>query len=308
MRKSIALLTTAFLASALTHQVMADYPTFNANRSILSGMKDLSSFGGWGENNYGFNVNNNQGSDLYINAINFLPDVNYDPNIGLYDSGYYNAWGFGGWTGNFYTLGTAIPSGAYLNIDKALTLTGPVDPNVVNGIYDFSLEILGGNDALASDVLATIPYQIRIADGIQVSLTASASPATIMPGQTTTISTTIHNDDLVETFVTTTWYISSVSNGVDNLQNGQFVGNWWNQSVAAGDTLTDDHSTWDATNATSNGNYVANLGIIGGLYAGDWYLLPVSPDPLVEVVPEPASLSLLLIGSAAMLVRRRQTK
>lgn len=292
MSKSILLAIP--LSLLLAAPVLTAAPIVSPNASILSGLKDVSNFTS-SVTRFGFNLYNSPtDSPLYINSIDFIPSAGYDANIALVSPGTVFNTNHGA-----YTLGTAIDPDTAFYLYDAVQRSGAVGATVANGIYDFNVKIKGGEDAFATDILGDIPYQICIADGVNISITGvTAMPSTIHAGQTTTVGLTVTNNDLVETFVTTSWYYvnGGMEQGVDHLENGQFVGDWFNQSIAPGGSLTGDHTTWDATAATPLGNYSPNLGITGGLYNGDDFALAAPGDPLLTVVPLSASCEYLLVG------------
>ena len=280
MSKSILLAMT--LSLPLATPVLMAAPAIGPNASILSGLKVVSNFAS-SDTRFGFNLYNSPADPpLYINSIDFIPGAGYDANIALASPGSVFSTNRGA-----YTLGTAIDPDTAFWLYNAVQRSGAVDAAVANGIYDFNLEIKGGDNPSATDVLGEIPYQIRIADGVNVSITAvTATPSTIHAGQTATVGLTVTNSDLVETFVTTTWYYlnGGMEQGPNHLENGQFVGNWFDQSIAPGGSLTDGHTTWDATAGTPLGDYSPSLGISGGLYNGDDFALAAPGDPLLTVV------------------------
>jgi hypothetical protein len=280
MRKSI--LSVIILSLLLAVPALMAAPAVVPNIPILSGLKDVSNFAS-STTQFGFNLYNSPTDPpLYINSIDFIPGPGYDPNIALISPGSVFSTNHGD-----YSLGTAIAPDTGLYLYNAVQREGAVDALVANGIYDFNVVVIGGEDPSATDILGDIPYQIRIADGVNISITqVTAAPSIIREGVTSTVSLTVTNNDLVETFVTTTWYYSGggMEQGVNWLENGQFVGDWFNKSIAPEATLTDDHTTWDATAATPLGDYSPNLGITGGLYNGDDFALAAPGDPLITVI------------------------
>lgn len=286
MRNTILSVITLSLSLAA---VLMAAPNVNPNIPLLSGLKDVSNFAS-SHTQFGFNLYNSPTDPpLYINSIDLIPGAGYDPNIALISPGTVFSTNQGD-----YSLGTAIASDTGFYLYNAVQREGAVDALVANGTYDFNVVVIGGQDASATDILADIPYQIRIADGVNVSITeVTAAPSIIREGVTSTVSLTVTNNDLVETFVTTTWYYTNggMEQGVNHLENGQFVGNWFNQSIAPEETLTDDHTTWDATAATPLGDYSPNLGISGGLYNGDDFALAAPGDPLITVISGPICLA-----------------
>ncbi len=296
------------LTLSLAASVLMAYPDFSANQSPLSGLKDTSNFS-QSTTQYGFRVYNGSSDPaLYINSIDMIHGVGYDPNIALASPGsLFNANQPGG-----YTLGTPIAPDTGFFLYNAVERSGEVDASVANGMYNFNLQVKGGYDSSATDVLGDLAYQIRIAEGIRVSITGiTATPSSISAGQSTVVGVTITNNDPTETWANTTWYVGAFSQGGSTLDFNGFEPapgwDWFNKSVAPGASLTGDHSSYSANALTPLGAYTPGLGLVGGLYNGDNFYLAAPGDPLVTVaVPEPASLGLVAI-SACLLVRRRRS-
>lgn len=285
-------------------------PTIDATHNILSGLQDISNISIGAGTQYGAQLDKSAADgDLYINGLNLVPGLNWDSNIALtannsgtltYDA---NA---------SYTLGTAISGDAFWTIDDAATLFSAVDSSVTPGIYDFSLEFLGGDGDSSTDILASLPLQLEVFPFLNVSALGTATPGTISTGQQTTISATLTNIMSSRDFVSTTWYIQTgaLQMGPDNLPFNEFAGSWFNKIVAPGDSITDLHSVWHADPSSPLGTYGttlgdSHLGIIGGLYNGDGFFVVLS-GPTVEVVPEPGTLALLGLAAGTLLMKRRR--
>ncbi len=303
MRKLIVL--AAPLALSFAAPLFGAYPGLAPNQSILSGLKDTSNFSS-STTQYGFSLSNGAlDPALYINSIDLVPGVGYDANIGLSAPGVFDT------NIGSYSLGSPIAPGTGLFLYNAVSRSGNVDSSVSNGIYDFSVQVKGGYDTSATDVLGDLAYQIRIANGVQVTITSiTATPGTISAGQSTVLGVTVTNNDSTETWVNTTWFVGAVSQGANTLNFDSFFPNpawdWFNKSVAPGDSLTGDHSSFSADALTPVGAYSPNVGLVGGLYNGDNFYLNAPGDPLVTVtVPEPTILGFAAI-SACLLLRRRR--
>jgi len=133
---------------------------------------------------------------FFINSIDLPPGVGYDAAIGLaspFD------------LDSSQPFRTAITPDAGFSVFNAVERFDAVDPLVANGIYNFSLEVFGGDSDISFNSLAFLDYQIHIANGINVSISQIvATPDTISAGETTTVNLTVTNDDFTETFITTT--------------------------------------------------------------------------------------------------------
>jgi hypothetical protein len=298
------------LAVAIAGSARADYPTISATESVLSGFHDTTNF--WSsETTYGFNLYNGPSDpNLFINQINFVYTSGVTPNTGVYNPaigltphvGSTYDTGFGS-----YTLGTPLAPNTLMYLYDAVTRSGDVANSVANGTYDFSINVLGGYDSSATDTLATIGYQILIANGIHVSASASASPGTISAGQNSDITMTVTNSDATQTFVTTTWFVSSFTDGTNELPFVGFAGDWFDKMIGPGGSRTDLQSTRTADITTPPGTYNGTVGVVGGLVDGDNFYVLADPGPTIEVVtPEPASLAVLVLGSVGLMVRRKR--
>lgn len=303
MRKLIVLATPLTLSFAAP--LFGAYPDLAPNQPILSALKDTSNFS-ISTTQYGFSLANGAlDPTLYINSIDLVPGVGYDANIGLSTPGVFST------NVGPYTLGDPIAPGAGMFLYDAVSRFGNVDPSVSNGIYDFNIQVKGGYDTSATDVLGDLAYQIRIANGVQVTITGiTATPNTISAGQTTVVGVTLTNNDPTETWVNTTWFVGAFSQGANTLNFDSFFPtagwNWFNKSVAPGDSLTGDHSSYSADALTPLGAYSPNVGLVGGLYNGDSFWLNAPGDPLVTVtVPEPTSLGFAAVSACLLLHRRR---
>jgi hypothetical protein len=285
-------------------------PAIDATFNILSGLQDVSNISMvWGTQ-YGAHLGKSAADgDLYINGLNLVPGLNWDSNIALTA----NNSGTLTYNGNeSYTLGTAISGDAYWFIHNAATLFSAVDSSVTPGIYDFSLEFLGGDSNSSNGILASLPLQLEVFPFLNVSASGTATPGTISAGQQTNVSATLTNNMSSRDFVSTTWYIQggAMQMGSDYLAFDDFAGDWFDKTVAPGDSRTDSHSIWHAAPSNPLGTYGtavgdSHLGIIGGLYSGDGFFVVLS-GPTVEVVPEPGTLALLGLAAATLVRRRRR--
>lgn len=291
------LLATLALASAFA----TASPSFWASQSILSSVRDDSNLAG-GVTGYDFNITTDAGdSDLYVNNIQITPGMNWDPNLDLNLD----------FSGTSYTLGTAIGESSFVYFDNLAVRYNAVNSAVPVGVYDFSVDFYGGADSGASDMLDSIQLQLEVFEKYDFTLTSMPNPATIAQGESTTFSMNLTNNMASRNLVTTTWYVggNGVNNGTDSLNFDGFAGNWFGRSLAPGEMQSDDGSTWSASPTQTLGAYSSanGMGVVGGLYDGDFYFLPAqgSTVNVVAPVPEPASI-LALLGGLAVFARRRR--
>lgn len=245
-------------------------------------------------------------SDVYLNSFTVIPGAGFDNNINLLVPPTFNY--NGNSSSGVYTPGNLLAGGDTYQFWDAVQADGP--QAAATGIYNFTLEIAGGDTPQSNDVLGDVPLQVEVINKLDVSATSQANPSTISPGQTTTVSATVTNHMTDRDFLIGTY--GFINKGMtdsegDALPHPQFVGNWSGTSIAPGDSVTGDHTTWTADSATPDGVYTGDLFIEGGLYYGD--TLDVGLSPTVTVVPEPgATMLIALILPLAGLRRRRSDR
>lgn len=249
-------------------------------------------------------------SDFYLNQINILPGSNYDANLNLFNDLNYGLNANGNFSQDEYELGTALTQEGTYFFDGIVRRNGTVDSSIATGLYDFQVELIGGDSNTATEVVGTFDFNLEVVDTITATLTGNMSPGIIGPGQSSSLTATLTNLGTRD-MITTTWYVSAFakdgdySNPDNFLQFDDFQGNWFNQTVAAnGGTRTDLHSKWSKAATNMNGQYLGRNGVYGGLYNGDTHSWRATGDTL-EVVPEPASMFALSAGVALLLRRRK---
>ncbi len=248
---------------------------------------------------------------FYLNGINILPGSNYDAGLNLFTDLDYGVDNVGiGFSQGTYAFGTAMTGEASYFFDGLARRNGVVDGSVATGIYDFDVQVIGGETSTATDVVATFDFTLEVVNSITAMASGSMSNGVIGPGDSSTLSATLTNMGSRD-MVTTTWWVSAFakdgnySNSDNFLQFDSFEGDWFNQTIGAnGGTRTDLHSKWSRTSTNMNGQYLGSNGIFGGLYNGDTHSWRISGDT-VEVVPEPASM-LALSAGVALLLRRKK--
>lgn len=271
-----------------------------------SGFRDLSNVM-FGNSAYKLRVETQAGDpDLYINGVTLTPSNDWDS---LLDSTL-PAVQYG--TG--YNLGDPISGGSVLEWFPVV-IGSAIDPGVPDGVYHTTMSILGGADANAQDLLASFGIAVEVAEKLDISVTAAASPSTIPQGGTTQVSMTVKNNMIGHDFVSTTWWLQGFVSGSDQLGWSSFNGYWFNQTIAPGDSRTDLHSTWFASANQAPGTYLGTLGVVGGLYNGDWYYVSNDPQARITVrgapvtgVPEPSAWATVGLGLAVLapILRRRK--
>lgn len=236
--------------------------------------------------------------DLFINDVVLTPGSNWDSDIDLsVPSGQFQY-------GGTYVFGTPISGDQFWQIQGIASRNGAIS-NVDPGIYDFTIDFVGGADANASDNIASVAFSLEVFDRIDLAVSGEATPGTIMIGQETTISMTVENLMSARDFVSTTWYYTHVGLATV-MENRGFLGDWFDKTITPGASRTDEHTRWLATAATPLGTHIGEMGVFGGLYYGDNHWFRMDPEPEVTViVPEPATFAVLGLGLLAVRKRRR---
>jgi hypothetical protein len=262
------------------------------------------------ETRYRFTLDNTLGTPFFLNNITFDP-FNLHPDIDLnFDStegGFFHSFG------SFYSYGTLINGGDFFTSDGFLSRSGTVASTVPVGMYQFDVNFLGGLDDESFDVLATLRYELEVVERIDLTVGGVTSPNSIMTGEMTTVLMTVRNDMTTRDFIVSNQYFinGGLEMGTDDLNLVGFGGNWFDQAIAPGGSRTDTHTTWQAGVEDSPGTYTGELGITGGLHAGDqhsWNMDSPQPSVVVGVVPEPSTWALLALGAAGLAVRFRRGK
>ena len=261
--------------------------------------------------NFGVEFDTQPGDpDLYINQFTLTPGAGWPSMLDLQLPAV--QLNYGG--SQPYNLGDPIPGDTHWFFSAA-SRQGAVDPGVPDGDYHALLQILGGGNSAALDILAEFNLTLSVREKLDIDVTTWASPGTIAQGQSTQVSMKVKNNMAGDDFVSTTWFLSSFQNGSDQLAWTTFDGDWFGKHIAPGDSRTDLHSTWVAGASQPTGLYLGNLGVVGGLYDGDEYFVNNNPLGQITVVPgrtpavpEPSTLAAISIGAlmlAPMLRRRR---
>lgn len=301
MREGFIMAAAALTSAAFAQ---ASFSTFGGD--TRSAMYDVSSIWfSYQRYEVGFHLGAGDGP-LFINSIQLTGLSSWDAGITAYSPvgsfGYHGSVN-GSYTNDTYTMGTALSGDYDISFDAA-NLMNSVDPSVSLGLHEFNVSIIGGTSETATDVLYTKDYKVDVLDRLDLNVTATATPSTISRGGTTMVSVDVTNPMANQDFLINTWYVSAFSNGTDYLNFDSFEGTWWGTTVAAGQTVSGNHSKWSARADQVAGLYNGNVGMVGGKYADDWHYYRATPK--VTVVPEPATLAGLGLGLAFAIRRRKR--
>ena len=199
-----------------------------ANGADHSAFRDTSNISG-AELNYRASLTTaNDGIDRYLNSIVLNKDSNWDPNLTLEAAGssfVYNDLNNGFQQGT-YTLGTAIAPDSDWLFDAA-TRFGSVDSSVADGVYNATLEFYGGEDESATDLLSSFDIPLEVFEKLDLAVDVAASPDTLFAGETTQFTMTVMNNMTGKNFVSTTWFLSGMSDGSNSLAWQTFDGDWF---------------------------------------------------------------------------------
>ncbi|MBS1703449.1 MAG: PEP-CTERM sorting domain-containing protein [Armatimonadetes bacterium] len=246
-------------------------------------------------------------ADLYINNIELVPGSNYNPNLGIgveHGSISYQSTvgpGYGD-----YTFGTPIQGDRDWDF-RAGYQWGAVDSAVPTGIYDFSFNVIGGGDSLATDVLASIPYRLEVAEKLEASVELSFdSPTLAQGGPETWMNVKVTNHMPNNLLALNGSFDSGLSDGHGHyLIQTQIGSSNWDQFLANGESYQTQHSKYKANWSTPAGVYSSTSGVVLGLYDEDRYFISANPAGTIMVVPEPGSMLAIAFGLTALIRRRK---
>ena len=297
------------LFAVLTSLALAN--TWSLHRGdIRSGVKDSSGMA-WTQSRFGVNFSRSASdADLYLNDVVITGGAVWNSDIDLNVGLDYLGWVDGSFVQNTYAFGTALTGDMDLTFEGLVSRWGEIASTVDAGFYTFGVSLFGGGDDSTFDELATFEFTIHVIDSLRASITATLIPGSIFAGQSAAATTTFHNQSDYD-ILTTTWYVAGFglgsSGASDQLDFLGFDGNWFDQTIGSGESLTGAHSSWGANAGNPYGTYVGNIGIFGGLYEGDlhaWQATGANLD--VVPVPEPATVTLGIGALVAAWSRRRK--
>ncbi len=307
MNRNLQIAFGLALITLSTNSALAADVFSTSNGDTHSAVKDSSTMG-YTSTNYGVRLEHAAADpNLFINSVTITGGAGWDPNIDLSVSTAYIGNTNGTFEQNTYTLGTAISADVNWDFDVMANRSGTIASSVATGFYDFTVDIKGGASNSANGLLASFGFHMEVVNTITAQASTTMSPPSVGYEQTSHANVTFQNTGS-RVFKTTTWYISAFSlNGAntDYLTFEDFEGNWFDQVLAPGASITGQHSKWKATSANAIGNYQGDIGIYGGLYKGDNHSWRASGTNL-QVVPEPASMTILAAG-LAFIARRRKS-
>lgn len=296
------LLKTLASLALLSAFALSTSQSFTLDRTIKSAVKDTSNMAS-SQSTYELNVFKDAADpDFYVNDITLTTGPGWDPDLDIYAAS-----NFGGIFGTGGDFGTRL-TGTFFDIFQIGFRYGEVASSVANGIYNFTMQVLGGGSDTSMDILSSHDLQIEVVDGIALGVDGSVTHPEIVQGGTSTARMSVRNTGSRD-FITTTWYYAGggfETSGGGSRLIGNFVGNWFDQTITPGNFRTDDHTTWTAAPDQPVGLYEGNFGVYGGYHMGDQHSFRASATSINVVVPEPGTLIVLGLGAVAALRRRNR--
>jgi MYXO-CTERM domain-containing protein len=286
------LLTLGLLAT-LTNSAFGYY--FSAYDTTKSAFRDVSNLR-ITSSDFRIQLNREASeSDLYVNNVTYAYDSGWDFGINLSEEGL-----------NGYTLGTPL-TGDLNTVYRLASRYGEVNESVALGMYSFSVNIFGGADASANDLIGQYNYSLLVADRFNLQITSAFDKPMVAPGETSFLSLSATNTTSDQTYFTSSFWLGLESDGAaaNVPYSFAYVSNFYSGSFAPGQSLSGAHSNYTPTNANAGNSYPSYAGLIGGIYSGDYHWINAGDKPALTVVPEPATLTVLGLGLLAGLRRRR---
>lgn len=274
---------------------LAHAQTFHLGRKDLTAVKDTSNIFIVEQQHTAYVNHSNLDPDLYINSASISYGSNWDAGINM------TFYGSGGDLGS-YTFGTAITGD--IVVDLTLTDLFAADAGVADGTYDFSVELFGGDSSSASNSLAVLDYTVLVRNDFRPTVTLN-NIAPVAAGDTTTMSATVENNT-GETIQMTGLWLDGGASTFFGVVPWNFDWSFYSGPVADGASQITAHSIWSPTATTPIGDYTVVAGILGGYTADDRFFVNSANNQILSVVPEPASMSVLGLGAAALLRRRKK--
>lgn len=234
-------------------------------------------------------------ADVFVNAVTVD-----QPDLFFGELGFFTQQRLFPFGGNAYELGTPIAPDTVIDFSSAVFGSrGPVFGFVSPGVVDFELQILGGADREANDVIASVPLQLEVVDSLDIAVDFEVSPAEILAGETVDVLATLTNNNSDrDAFINNRFFINSpFAEGYGSLTFDSFSAFPEPlDPVAPGASETIVHTTWASDDRTVPGVYrsdttvpgsfgPAEFGLSGGLYAGDTHDLTSEAATRVKVLP-----------------------
>lgn len=291
MKTSRFIATTLGLALATLSMAQS----YSAASGTASGLKDTSNLRIYNQNFRMYFQKADTDPDVYINDAVFQPGSNWDNTITL------NEYAPTGFLGS-YQLGTVLTG----NVFQEMFLAGVpiIDSSVLDGIYDLSFDIRGGSTNLADDLLATVNFELDVRQSWAPVLTLSIDQPIIEFGQTANVSYHLENTSSDTIQIQGAWLGGEADGALANLDWG-FSPGAFSGSLDSGGVIDSTHSFFTPKPTTPNGIYPVYAGVVGGYHNGDQLFVNSANTPGIEVVPEPATLTILGLAGIAALRRKR---
>jgi len=244
-------------------------------------------------------------SDLYINSLSLTGGTFASSGLSLDTAGARFTQFDGG--DNFvgyidYSFGDTLASGFKYQSTGIFSGLFGFTGQGTTGTYTGSVDILGGANSSAADVLATVNFTLEIVSSYGLTITYPVNTITVGPGQQAVLQNRVVNSSDRD-FLVNSRYVSLYNNPIGFTLD--FDGTY-PSTFAANSDVTVDSLRFTGGNGGPIWTGLSN-GVIGGLFVDDYSTLPGGGQFTVNPVPEPASLAILGLGGLA-LARRRQRK
>lgn len=206
-----------------------------------------------------------------------------------------------------YVWGTPLASGfSYKSTGSFDGLFGLFGTATSAGIYTGTVNIFGGSNSAANDLLGTASMTVEVLNNYGISVTYPTSNFTINPGETKYLQHNLTNSGLRNFIVQTRYSSGPVEGGGTNPDGfiADFAFTGYPSALGPNSTTTADHMKFTGVNPTG-ALWVASGGVIGGYYGDDFNGIS-GGNFSVQAVPEPATLAVLGLGGALIARRRRK--
>jgi hypothetical protein len=203
-----------------------------------------------------------------------------------------------------YQLGSLISGNGFTSLDLAGVAS--LSSGVATGIYNFTYDLIGGTTSTSTDLLATFNLSVDVRENFLHNYQLNFTQPQIQAGQTSSATSTMTNL-LNETIYVNGLWFGNDAGTTPTVMTVNFDSNYFFGAVSAGQVINSVHSNHTALASTPLGTYGFRAGFYGGYYEGDEHWGQAQNTPTLEVVPEPATMTLLAAATIAAIAKRRKS-